>query len=226
MARLIWDTVGEREYFTGVDHGVLFPRNGASYKKGVAWNGLSGVNETHSGGEASPVYANNIKYLNLMTEEEKNLNISAYTYPEEFEECDGSKEVCPGVLLTQQERIHFGFVYRSYKANDTEGTDHGYLLHILFDCVASPTDQDHQTINETVDISPMSWDVSTTKVEVTGYKPTAEIVIDSTRTDKDKLAALEDKLFGKDGTGEAQTGATDPTFLSPAEIIALVGATS
>ena len=222
MSRIRWDATGEKLYEVGVDRGVLFPFAGnGTYATGVAWNGLTAVNESPSGAEPTKLYADNINYLTLMSVEELGLTIEAYTYPEEFEECDGSKEVKPGVSIGQQTRKHFGFVYRSLIGNDEDGNDHGYKLHIIYDCLASPTEKGHSTVNDSPDVSPFSWTVSTTPVDmgVTGAKPSACITIDSTKITDTILKAIEDLIYGKDA-GDNQE-ATEPTLPTPAQILAL-----
>ena len=197
MTALVWDQVGSRDYETGVDHGVLYPMdaNGA-YPLGVAWNGLASVTESPSGAEPSPVYADNIKYLNLISAEEFNATIEAYTYPDEFAECDGSKEAVDGVLIGQQPRKAFGLCYRSLIGNDVDGQEHGYKLHLIYGAMAAPSEKGYQSINDTPEAITVSWEISTTPVAVTGHKPTASIVIDSTKADPTALAALEAILFG------------------------------
>lgn len=197
MTALVWDQVGSRDYETGVDHGVLYPmdENGA-YPLGVAWNGLASVTESPSGAEPSPVYADNIKYLNLISAEEFNATIEAYTYPDEFAECDGSKEAVDGVLIGQQPRKAFGLCYRSLIGNDVDGQEHGYKLHLIYGALAAPSEKPYQSINDTPEAITFSWEISTTPVAVTGHKPTASIVIDSTKADPTALAALEAILFG------------------------------
>jgi hypothetical protein len=197
MAALVWDQAGSRDYETGVDHGVLYPMdaNGA-YPLGVAWNGLASVTESPSGAEPSPVYADNIKYLNLISAEEFNATIEAYTYPDEFAECDGSKEAVDGVLIGQQPRKAFGLCYRSLIGNDVDGQEHGYKLHLIYGAMAAPSEKGYQSINDTPEAITFSWEISTTPVAVTGHKPTASIVIDSTKADPTALAALEAILFG------------------------------
>lgn len=199
MSKIVWDKTGERKFETGVDQGVLYPmdENGA-YSKGVAWNGLSAVNESPSGAEATPVYADNIKYLNLMSVEEFNASIEAYMYPDEFEECQGNVEVAPGVFIAQQDHKMFGFAYRTLVGNDTEGQKHGYKLHLVYGAQAAPTEKGYATVNDSPEAMALSWEVSTTPVEVPGYKPTATMVIDSTKTTKEKMAAIEAILYGSE----------------------------
>lgn len=216
MSKLIWDQIGERTYETGVDHAVLFPSVNGTYPKGVAWSGITNITESPSGAEPNPFYADNIKYLNLMSAEDFSASIGAYTYPTEFEECDGSAEVAPGVLIGQQTRKVFGLSYRSKIGNDTDGQDHGYKLHLVYNALAAPSERSHQTVNESPEPTELSWEVSTTPVEVPGYKPTAHFTIDSTRTDARKLKMLEDIIYG--------TEKTEPRMPMPAEIIELMTA--
>lgn len=200
MSRLVWDKVGERTYETGVDHMVLYrydPQTKA-FKNPVAWNGITAFNESPSGAEPTALYADNIKYLNLMSAEEYGATLEAYTYPDEFEECDGSKEIAPGVLIGQQNRKLFALCYRTLLGNDQDGTDLGYKLHIVYNCLASPSERGHATVNDSPEAANPSWEISTTPVEIKGGKPTATVVIDSTEVDKTKLASFEDILYGTD----------------------------
>lgn len=197
MASLVWDEVGKREYETGVDHGVLYPQKNGQYIGGVAWNGLISVSENPSGAEDNPLYADNIKYLNIKSAEELNLTLECYTYPKEWEQCDGSAELIPGVTVSQQKRNTFGLCYRTKVGNDTEGEDHGYKLHLVYGCSASPSERSYQTINETPEAITFSYDISTTPVPLDGYKAVALITIDSTKLDDEAdLAALEKILYG------------------------------
>lgn len=194
---LTWDQTGERLYETGVDHGVLYVYDNGAYGDGVAWNGLTNVSEKPSGAEATPLYADNIKYLNLMSNEEFGATIEAYTYPDEFAECDGSAEIATGVVIGQQKRKTFGFSYRTKIGNDTDGNDHGYKYHIVYGCQAAPTEKGYGTINDSPEAITFSWEVTTTPIEVAGKKPTAHITIDTTKVnDPTKIAALEAKLYG------------------------------
>lgn len=217
MPRLIkWDQMGERIYETGVDRGVLYPQdNNGEYPKGEPWNGLTSVNENPTGAEPTPLYADNIKYLELMSVEEFGCTIEAYTYPDSFEECDGSKEVAPGLTIGQQDRKTFGFSYRTLVGNDVEGEALGYKLHLVYGCKASPSDKTRETINETPDAVTFSWEVTTTPVPVEGLKPTSKITIDSTKVDAADLKALEDLLYGK------TEGEMDAKLPSIQEVIAL-----
>lgn len=220
MSKLVWDNTGDRLYETGVKNGVLYVQSSSgTYPKGVAWNGLTAVTESPSGAEATPLYADDIKYLNLMSAEEFGATIEAYTYPEEFEACDGSASLVDGVSIGQQKRTPFGLCYRTTIGNDTDGNDHGYKLHIIYGALASPSEKAYATINDSPEAITFSWEVTTTPVNVTGFKPTASIVIDSTKVDPTCLAALEEILYGKDGTGvDGQTGAVDPRLPLPDEI--------
>lgn len=197
MSALIWDQDGQRTYETGVDHGVFYPVNEQGvYTPGVAWNGLSAVNEKPSGAEASAVYADNIKYLNLMSTEEFGAGIEAYTYPDEFAECDGSAEIATGVYIGQQPRKKFGLSYRTVLGNDVKSNEYGYKLHLVYGCMAQPSEKGYSTINDSPEAITFSWELTTTPVSVTGFKPTAIITIDSTKTTKAKLSALEAILYG------------------------------
>ena len=199
MAKLVWDKTGDRLYETGVKNGVLYIPTAGVYSKGVAWNGLTAVTESPSGAEATALYADDIKYLSLMSTEEFGATIEAYTYPDEFAACDGSAELADGVMIGQQKRSTFGLCYKTIIGNDTEGNDHGYKLHIIYGAQAKPSERAYATINDSPDAITFSWEITTTPVNVTGAKPTASLVIDSTKADPSKLAALEDILYGKDG---------------------------
>lgn len=203
MSKLVWDTTGERYYETGVKKGVLYVQSAGAYPKGVAWNGLTAVTESPSGAEATALYADDIKYLNLMSNEEFGATIEAYTYPDEFAACDGSAALVDGVMIGQQKRSAFGLCYRTAIGNDTDGSDHGYKLHLVYGCQAAPSEKAYATINDSPEAITFSWEVTTTPVEVTGHKPTSCITIDSTKVDSGKLAALEDILYG-DAESEAR----------------------
>lgn len=217
MSKLVWDTTGDRTYETGLNHGVLYPINASgAYTPGVAWNGLSSVSESPSGAEANAIYADNIKYLNLYSAEEFGATIEAYTYPDEWAQCDGSANLADGVILGQQDRKTFGLCYRTVLGNDTEGDSHGYKLHLIYGAKASPSERQYQTINDSPEAVTFSWEITTTPINVNGYKPVSCITIDSTKADATKLAALEAILYGSDGT-EGGTG-TDPRLPLPDEI--------
>ena len=200
MSKLVWDATGERFYETGVKQGVLYIPTDGVYSKGVAWNGLINVTESPSGAEATPLYADDIKYLNLMSNEEFGCTIEAYTYPKEFGECDGSAELVPGVKIGQQTRKTFGFCYRTTLGNDVEGNDYGYKLHLVYGALAAPSEKGYATINDSPEAITFSWEVTTTPVAVTGFKPTAHIEIESTTADAAKLAELEAILYGSEDT--------------------------
>lgn len=224
MSKLKWDQTGERLYETGVRMGVLYPiQTGGVYSKGVAWNGLTAVTESPSGAEASPLYADDIKYLNLISNEEFGATIEAYTYPDEFAECDGSASIAAGVYIGQQARKTFGLCYRTVLGNDVDNNDYGYKLHLIYGAMAAPSEKGYSTINDSPEAITFSWEVTTTPVNVTGFKPTASLTIDSTKVDPAKLASLEDILYGKDGTGDTQTG-TEPRLPLPDEIAQLLTA--
>lgn len=218
MAKLVWDATGKRYYETGVDHGVLYPMASGTYQTGVAWNGLSAVTESPSGAEASPIYADNIKYLNLMSVEELALTIEAYTYPDEFEACDGSASIATGVTIGQQPRSHFAFCYRTLKGNDEDGNNHGYLIHIVYDCLASPTERANASVNDSPEAITFSWEISTTPISIEGFQPTAAITIDSTKVDSAKLTKIENALYGTD--------TAEPAILTPAQIVAIINGNS
>lgn len=218
--KLVWDKTGEHYYETGVKNGVLYPMSASgTYPKGVAWNGLTAITESPSGAEATALYADDIKYLNLMSNEEFGATVEAYTYPDEFAECDGSASLTEGVYIGQQARKTFGLCYRTTLGNDSKGNDYGYKLHIIYGAMASPSEKAYSTINDSPDAITFSWELSTTPVAVANFKPTASLTIDSTKVDPQKLASLEEILYGKDGTGEDHsTGAIDPRLPLPDEI--------
>ena len=213
---LTWDQTGERLYETGVDRGVLYVYDNGAYGEGVAWNGLTNVSEKPSGAEATALYADNIKYLNLISNEEFGATIEAYTYPDEFAQCDGSAEIATGVVVGQQKRKTFGFSYRTKVGNDTDGNDYGYKIHLIYGCTAAPTEKGYATINDSPEAITFSWEITTTPIEVTGHRPTACITIDSTKVnDATKMTALEAKLYG---TTEAP-----PTLPTIAELLTIFG---
>lgn len=201
MARLEWDQTGKRFYETGVKQGVLYVQEGGKYPNGVAWNGLISVSESPSGAEASPIYADDIKYLNLMSTEEFGASVEAYTYPDEFAQCDGSAELTKGVSVGQQKRKAFGLAYKTTLGNDVDGNEYGYKLHIIYNALAAPSEKAYQTINDSPEAITFSWELSTTPVTVSGMKPTATLVIDSTKCDATKLTELENILFGSEAAG-------------------------
>lgn len=219
MAKLVWDKTGDRLYETGVKNGVLYIPTAGVYSKGVAWNGLTAVTESPSGAEATALYADDTKYLSLMSTEEFGATIEAYTYPDEFAACDGSAELADGVMIGQQKRSTFGLCYKTTIGNDTEGNDHGYKLHIIYGALAKPSERAYASINDSPEAITFSWEITTTPVNVTGAKPTASLVIDSTKADPSKLAALEDILYGKDGEP-----ASEPRLPLPDEIKTLMTA--
>lgn len=217
MSKIVWDKTGERFYETGVDHTVLYPIDAEGlYNGGVAWNGITAINESPSGAEPNNLYADNIKYLVLVGAEDFGLTIEAYTYPDEWEQCDGSAEIAPGVLAGQQNRKIFGLSYRTKLGNDVDGQDHGYKLHLVYGGLASPSERGYQTVNDSPEPINPSWEVTTTPVDVPGFKPTARLIITSTKADPAKLAALETILYGSE---EAE-----PRLPLPEEVIELLKA--
>jgi hypothetical protein len=217
MSKIVWDQSGDRVYETGVQKGVLYPiQSGSLYSLGIPWNGLVGVTESPSGAEASPIYADDIKYLSLMSAEEFGASIEAYTYPDEFGVCDGSAEINPGVIIGQQSRKTFGLCYRTTVGNDEEGTAYGYKLHLIYGAMASPSEKAYKSINDSPEAITFSWEVTTTPVTVTGFKPTASLVIDSTKVESAKLTALELLLYGAPGV--------NPRLPFPDEIAAIFAA--
>ena len=216
MTLLVWDAIGERLYETGVNNGVLYVQNAkdGSYPLGVAWNGLISVSESPSGAEPTPLYADNIKYLTLVTPEEFAATIEAFTYPDEFAECDGSYEAADGVFISQQRRKPFGLVYKTLLGNDVAGNSLGYKLHLIYGALASPSEKAFSTITESPEAITFSWEITTSPVEVTNYLPTAMLIVDSTKADKTKLAALETQLFGG--------YMVDPNLPLPDEVITML----
>lgn len=215
MPTIKWDQTGERLYETGVDHCVLYiPDEASAYVGGVAWNGLTGVTESPSGAEANPIYADNKKYLNLYSAEEFGASIEAFTYPEEFELCDGTAELSPGVTIGQQSRKAFGLSYRTLIGNDVSGTDFGYKLHMIYGAMAAPSEKAHSTVNDSPEALTFSWELTTTAVEVEGFKPSASLTVNSTKVDPDGLAALEAVLYGAESE--------DPRLPLPDEVATLV----
>lgn len=219
MSKLVWDQTGEREYETGVKNGVLYVQGeGGTYPKGVAWNGLISVTESPSGAEATALYADDIKYLSLMSNEEFGATIEAYMSPEEFDQCDGTASLATGVSIGQQKRKTFGMAYKTTIGNDVDGNDYGYKIHLIYGALAAPSEKAYSTINDSPEAMTLSWELSTTPVNVKGFKPTASVVIDSTKVDKKKLAALEDILFGSESK--------EARLPLPDEIVSIVGTTS
>ena len=199
MAKLIWDATGERFYETGVKNGVLYVADEqGTYPKGVAWNGLTAVTESPSGAEPTPLYADDIKYLNLMSAEEFGATVEAYTYPDEFAQCNGEASLVEGVVIGQQPRKTFGMVYRTVLGNDVNNENYGYKLHLIYGAVAAPSEKAYATINDSPEAITFSWELTTTPVSVNGFKPTASLTIDSTKVEPTKLTALEDILFGSE----------------------------
>ena len=215
MSRLVWDAIGERFFETGVDQCVLYPIANNAYPMGYAWNGITGVSESPSGADANPIYADNIKYLNLRAAEEFGATVTAYTYPDEFAECDGSVVPVKGLTIGQQSRKMFGLCYRSRLGNDTDGSDHGYKLHLVYGLTASPSERGYSTINDSPEAIEFSWEMNSTPVAVTGYKPTSVITISSEDFTEAQMAVIEDVLYGDANN--------DPRLPLPDEVVALMG---
>lgn len=222
--KIVWDATGERRFETGLSHGVLYPYGDNDYDAGVAWNGLTSVSDSPEGAEASDLWADNIKYGSLRSAETAKGTIEAYTYPDEFAECDGSATPVKGVRLGQQKRKVFGFCYRTVIGNDTND-EAGYLLHIVYGATASPSEKQYQTINDSPEAMTFSWEYETTPISVAGYKPTATITIDSTAVDSQKLATLEAILYGKDPTTDGGSDGVNPRLPLPAEVLTTLGYT-
>lgn len=219
MSKIVWDNTGERLYETGVQKGVLYVMEDGAYGNGVAWNGLTAVTESPSGAEATPLYADDIKYLNLISAEDFGGTIEAYTYPDEFKACNGEGELVPGVTVRQQKRANFGFCYRTAIGNDVDGTDHGYKLHLIYNATAAASESAYATVNDSPEAITFSWEFTTTPVAITaktGLKPTACLIIDSIKVGAEKMALLEAKLYGDDST--------EPSLPTPDEVFALLGA--
>ena len=228
MSKLKWDQIGERFFEAGVDRGVLYVMTDGQYGAGVVWNGLTAVNANPTGAEPTPLYADNIKYLNLMSVEEFAATIEAYTYPDEFEECDGSIELIPGLHVGQQDRKLFGFSYRTKIGSDVN-QDLGYKINLVYNGLAAPSQKNHQTINDSPEATTLSWEVTTTPVEVLGredVKPTATLTINSTKFTKEQMAAIENILYGADGDPEAEppVPAVTPRLPLPHEVATILGA--
>lgn len=205
MPKLVWDADGQRLYETGTRMGVVYPQAAdGTYPKGVAWNGLTAVSESPSGAESNPLYADDIKYLDLRSKEEFSATVEAYTYPDEFALCDGTAELTTGVTIGQQPRKPFGLCYRTVLGNDTQKENYGYKLHLVYGCTASPSEKSYQTISDSPEAITFSWEMTTTPVKVAGFEPTSTLTIDSTKVDADKLKALEAILYGTDGEGSAE----------------------
>ena len=222
MFNLEWDQVSERLFETGTDRGVLYPFNKTTkaYAKGVAWNGLTGVSETPSGAEPTALYADNIKYLTLMSNEDLGGTITAYMYPDEWKACDGSADLEEGITIGQQPRATFGLCYRTRIGNDTDGDSHGYKLHLIYGCLASASERAYTTVNDSPEAIEFSWEFTCTPVDVAGFKPTAIVTIDSTKVDAAKLKSFEEILYGKAATSEEAHDAVLPTLPLPAEVLA------
>lgn len=217
MSKLVWDKTGERRYETGTKKGVLFPQDSnGTYEKGVAWNGLTAVTESPSGAEATALYADDIKYLNLMSVEEFGATIEAYTYPDEFAQCDGSAEMTAGVSIGQQPRKAFGMAYNTTIGNDVAGNKFGYKIHLIYGALAAPSERAYATVNDSPEAITFSWEVTTTPVEVEGFEPTAHLEIDSTKVNAEKLKAFEAILYGSDSD--------EPRLPLPNEVATLLGA--
>lgn len=215
MSKIIWDEAGKKLYETGVDRGVLYVQESGTYGKGVAWNGLTAVTESPSGAEPTPLYADNIKYLNLLSKEEFGATVEAYTYPDEFAECDGSAAIATGVYAGQQPRKTFGLCYRTILGNDTDMDKYGYKIHIIYNALAGVSEKAYATVNDSPEAITFSWELTTTPVDVPGHEPTACITIDSTKADASKLAALEAILYGSESE--------EARFPLPEEVIEIMG---
>lgn len=217
MSKMIWDQIGERFYETGVEQVALFPMTGGAYGAGVPWNGVTAFNVTPSGAEPNKFYANNKNYLTLMTPEEVGATVECYTYPKEFKKCLGYAAMKPGIYIGQQARAAFGLVAKTIIGNDTEMNKHGYKIHILYNCLAAPSEEAHSTVNDSVEPGTFSYEISTTPVDVAGYEPTAYVCIDSTEADPEALARLEAMIYGSEDA--------EPTLVLPDEALAILGTT-
>lgn len=220
MSKITWDGLGERIFESGVEKAVLYPFKNNAYTKGIAWNGITAINENPSGGEPTALWADDFKYANIMSSEEYGATVEAYMYPDEFAECDGSANIATGVSIGQQKRIPFGLSYVTKIGNDVEGLDHGYKIHIIYGALAKPSEKSHETINDSPDADTFSWELSTTpvKVNIGKLKPTASVEIDSTKADATELAALEDILYGVDADATNNIEATEPRLPLPDEL--------
>lgn len=214
MSKLVWDAVGERLYETGTKHGVLYPQVGNAYPKGYVWNGLTAVTESPDGGDATAIYADDIKYLNIRAVEDYGATIEAYTYPDEFADCDGSRVVATGVTIGQQPRKPFGFSWTTTIGNDTQYDEYGEKLHLVWGATASPSEKSYQTINDSPEAITFSWEIDTVPVDVPGYKPTSHMEIDTTKISAEALTALKDVLYG--------TNSTDARLPLPDEVIDII----
>ena len=213
--KLVWDATGERHYETGLSKGALYPQdNLGNYGKGVVWNGLTGATESPSGAESTDLYADDSKYASLRSAEKLNVTIEAYTYPDEFADCDGSREIAPGVTIGQQDRTPFGLTYRTQYASDTD--KEGYKLHILYGCTATPSERGYSTVNDSPEAITFSWELDTNPVNVEGYKPTSVMTITSTKVSKETMKKIEDILYGTD--------TEEPRLILPDEIIQILAA--
>lgn len=224
MSKIVWDAIGEHIYETGVDHGVLYPmEDNGTYGVGVAWNGLTSVSQSPSGAEPTDLYADNIKYLSILSAEDFGATVEAYTYPEEFEDCDGSREITTGVRIGQQVRKSFGLCYRTIIGNDVKNNEYGYKIHIIYNAKASPSERSYETVNDSPDAITFSWELTTTPINVTGFKAAAHLEIDSTKftteAQKAKLKSLEDMLYGTDPDVSQGSEGTSPTLPSPDDIV-------
>lgn len=229
MSKIVWDQTGSRFYETGVEKGVLYPYSSSAYASGVAWNGLTAVTENPSGAEPTALYADNIKYLNLISNEEFGATIEAYTYPDEFAACDGSASIAPGVVIGQQKRSTFGLSYVTKLGNDTDGDDYGYKIHLIYGALAAPSEKGYATVNDSPEAITFSWDVTTTPVKVPGFKPTASVTIDSTKVKATELAALETILYGVNASAQGVTPAVtavEPRLPLPEELTTIFTTTA
>lgn len=222
MAKIVWDAVGERFYETGVDHGVIYPMGDNGYEDGVAWNGLTGVTESPSGAEATPLYADNIKYLNLYSAEDFGGTIESYTYPEEFAECNGEGELAAGVRVAQQARKKFGFSYRTLLGNDVKGNEYGEKIHIVYGAQASPSETANASVNDSPEAITFSHEFTTTPINVKDMKPTAHLEIDCTKISDAAKKAIEDALYGTDATTDPVSAATAPRILTPDQVKTII----